>query len=252
MVDGMLANGEEDQDLDLFGCGGGPVEGRATVKAKSGRNFGSELYELEEKLQAAQILLEGKVQEVDQRVQHLLEEVNDVHKHTMKFANEWGVHITDKLKNYLEIEESQGVFAQLQDEIRVRETGLRTKLDDLESMVKEARDAARGSQARASSPNLTNTHLLKEMGGIKDELHGFRKQVDERFSVDMVKSIRKETLAHLEDAGLMDLTRFKAQHPGGTSEEVLNEVLSSSAKKCQSHWCSCSVSPGTGGNMQRS
>ena len=50
----LVADGEEDQDLDLFGCGGGPVEGRATVKAKSGRNFGSELYELEEKLQAVQ------------------------------------------------------------------------------------------------------------------------------------------------------------------------------------------------------
>ena len=100
MVDGVqysrlptgyeAAGGEEEPDLDIFGCRSGPAEGQATPRPKSSRNFGSELYELEEKLQAMQILMEGRVQEVDQRVQHLSEEVNKVHKHGMTYASDWG------------------------------------------------------------------------------------------------------------------------------------------------------------------
>ena len=133
------------------------------------------------------------------------------------------------MKNYLEIEESQRVFTQIQEEIKDREMDIRAKLADLELTIMEVREAARGSQARSNSPNLTNTHLLQEMGGMKDALQLFRKQVDETFSVDMVKLIRKETVTQMADSGLMDLKRFKTQHPGGTSEDVLNEVLRSSA-----------------------
>ena len=70
------------------------------------------------------------------------------------------------MKNYLEIEESQGVFANIQEEIKVREIDIRAKLAELELTIMEVRDTARGSQARSKSP-LTNTHMVKEIGGIK-------------------------------------------------------------------------------------
>ena len=156
-----------------------------------GRNYGAELSYLEGTLQNVVIAEERNLNAVHEEMQNICTQghANIMHSELSdkienmrivchSYADEWGNSLTKQLKDHVSIEDFQSIVKDIQDNIKILEDAGRT---------------------RTNSP--TSSHLVKEIGRIRDDMDRFREstRVSIKEAFDQLRNQERENQmkAHL-------------------------------------------------------
>ena len=91
------------------------VDGRCPAsEQRNERDFGTEIYELEEKVQTWIIQEQANITNLGEQLlneinQHLTEEINECSKHSINYADGWGNHLVDELQRYLTVDDFHSI-----------------------------------------------------------------------------------------------------------------------------------------------
>ena len=130
------------------------------------------------------------------------------------------------------------------NDIKEQDTSLRAKTAELDDTIQGMKMTV-ASYPRSKSPNSkTNSHLISEMGSLRDEMTRSQGKVNEKLSGEL-KEIKNEVFNKLDEevgrkiqtevmeqcdikALAQEWQKSKLQYAGGTSEDILNHVLKQS------------------------
>ena len=160
------------------------------------REYGTEIFELEEKIQNLAIKEEKSMhalcdellkfsskEEVDLLRQTLGQDITDAQEHT----EDWGNYIDNKFNEYLLVDEFENLFTKTTEDIKEQEANLRAKTMELDEMVREMKMAMYDRPLSSTADNGTNAQTINEVGSLQDDIKRFQHKM-----IEDINEVKKE------------------------------------------------------------